>query len=191
MILIIDNFDSFVFNLARYVEITGNHTMIVRNNQFTIADIKKLNPSHIIISPGPCTPNEAGISLQIVHELHKFYPILGVCLGHQVIGQTFSASVTNAKTPMHGKSSLITHCKNSTIFNNIPQKFKAGRYHSLIVKQSIKSNNWIKITAISPDNEVMAIEHIKYPTFGVQFHPESILTEHGMQIIENFVKISI
>ncbi|MBY0378836.1 MAG: aminodeoxychorismate/anthranilate synthase component II [Burkholderiales bacterium] len=189
MILIIDNFDSFVFNLSRYIENAGYETIVVRNNIITIEQIKAINPTHIIISPGPCTPNQAGISLDIIHNFYQQIPILGVCLGHQVIGQYFGARVTNAKHPMHGKSSIIIH-RQSYLFNNIPNQLKVGRYHSLIV-DDVADNLDIKIIAVSSDMEVMAVEHKYYPVYGVQFHPESILTEYGMQIIQNFVAMNV
>ena len=185
MVLVIDNFDSFVFNLARYIENTGFETMVVRNNAITIEQINAIHPTHIVISPGPCTPNEAGISLEIIHNFYEQIPILGVCLGHQVIGQYFGALVTNAKHPMHGKSSIIMHSQ-SNLFNNVPNLVKIGRYHSLIVDE-VTDDLDIKTTALSSDGEVMAVEHKHYPVYGVQFHPESILTDCGMQIIQNFI----
>ncbi|MFN8770801.1 MAG: anthranilate synthase component II [Neisseriaceae bacterium] len=187
MILVIDNFDSFVFNLARYIENTGHDTLVIRNNAITIEEIKQLNPSHIVISPGPCNPDKSGISLEVITAFYNTIPILGVCLGHQAIGQVFGAKVTFAKSPMHGKASIISHIK-SQLFMGIPEAISVGRYHSLIIDK-VENDLDIIVTATSLDNEVMAIEHKKYPVFGVQFHPESILTEYGMQIIENFVHI--
>ncbi|MCE2705773.1 MAG: aminodeoxychorismate/anthranilate synthase component II [Proteobacteria bacterium] len=185
MILVIDNFDSFVYNLARYVETTGHPTYVVRNNSITLEEIAQLSPSHIIISPGPGTPADAGISLDLVSKFYKAIPILGVCLGHQVIGQAFNAHITYAKHPMHGKTSCITHQGNG-IFTNIPQTIKVTRYHSLIV-ENITAESELIVTATTLDNEIMALQHKAYPVFGVQFHPEAILTEYGMEIIRNFV----
>jgi anthranilate synthase/aminodeoxychorismate synthase-like glutamine amidotransferase len=187
MILVIDNFDSFVFNLARYVVNTGKQVQIVRNNELQISDVILLNPSHIIISPGPGTPNNAGISLHLVQQLYTKYPILGVCLGHQVIGQAFGAAVVRAKTPMHGKASLV-NCSKSRLFAGLPSKLTVGRYHSLIVEQSDISQQVLTTTAYCNDNQIMAIEHNHFPVYGIQFHPESILTEYGVQIIENFLQ---
>ena len=187
MILVIDNYDSFVFNLARYFENTGHHTLVVRNNTITLQEIHELKPTHIVISPGPCTPNDAGISLEIIYKFYKDIPILGVCLGHQAIGQVFGAKITHAKHPMHGKSSYILHNGNG-IFNSIPKNIKVGRYHSLVV-EDIDANSELIVTATSLDNEIMAVQHKRYPVFGVQFHPEAILTEYGMAMILNFITI--
>ncbi|HMT02942.1 MAG TPA: aminodeoxychorismate/anthranilate synthase component II [Burkholderiales bacterium] len=186
MILLIDNYDSFVYNLARYFENTGFNTQIVRNDKITIEEIKQLNPSHIVLSPGPCSPNEAGISLQVVTNFYNKIPMLGVCLGHQIIAQAFGAKITRAKYPMHGKSSLISH-NSMDIFNDIPNPLKVGRYHSLIVTD-IEENSDLLITAKCFKDEIMALKHKRYNVFGVQFHPEAILTEYGMQIIKNFIK---
>ena len=186
MVLIIDNYDSFVFNLTRYVRNAGWQTIIMRNNEITIDDIKMINPSHIIISPGPCTPQQSGISINIIKYLHKKYPILGVCLGHQVIGEVFGGRVIKAKHPMHGKQSQMFH-SNDVLFRNIPSEFKVGRYHSLIVEHTPQSRENIITTGIDENGEIMSIRHKIYPVYGVQFHPESILTEYGMQIIKNFL----
>ncbi len=185
MILVVDNYDSFVYNLARYIENTGYHTQTIRNDAISIDDITRLNPTHIVISPGPCTPNDAGISINVIQRFYKEIPILGVCLGHQAIGQAFGASVTHAKYPMHGKSSKISHIRNG-IFKNIPNNINVARYHSLIV-ENILAKSDLMVTATSGDNEIMAVQHKQYPVFGVQFHPEAILTEYGMDIIHNFV----
>lgn len=187
MILVIDNFDSFVFNLARYIENAGAETIIVRNNAINLADIEQLSPSHIVISPGPGTPSQAGISLEVIRQFCSKIPILGVCLGHQAIGQVFGAVVTFAKYPMHGKASLVS-CAQSEIFANLPKTILVGRYHSLIV-DGVTENLPIRITATSTDGETMALQHKEYPVFGVQFHPESILTDSGMRIIQNFINL--
>ena len=188
MILVIDNYDSFVYNLARYVEISGHETHVVRNDKFSLAEIKDLAPSHIVISPGPCTPNEAGVCLELVKNFYTQIPILGVCLGHQVIAQAFGALITKAQEPMHGKASEITHNQQG-IFNGIPSPINVGRYHSLIV-ENIPIDSGLIITAKSSQGEIMALTHEKYPLFGVQFHPEAILTTHGQIMINNFVKTS-
>jgi para-aminobenzoate synthetase component II len=183
MILIIDNYDSFVFNVARYFEELGEKTRIVRNTNVTKKD---LNAKAIIISPGPCGPRQAGQSMQIVSDYAEKLPILGICLGHQVIGEVFGASVQRALKPMHGDSSEITHSATG-LFQNIPQRFFAGRYHSLSVRNT--EHTPLHITATSDDGEVMAIQHRTLPIFGVQFHPESILTEHGYDLLRNFLKV--
>ncbi len=182
MILLIDNYDSFVYNLARYFENTGFDTQIVRNDKITIEEIKELNPSHIILSPGPCSPNEAGISLQVVANFYNKIPMLGVCLGHQIIAQAFGAKITRAKYPMHGKSSLILH-NSKDIFNDIPNPLQVGRYHSLIVTD-IEENSDLLITAKCFKDEIMALKHKRYNVFGVQFHPEAILTEYGCRLLK-------
>ena len=183
MILIVDNYDSFVFNVARYFEELGQHTRVVRNDEITAAD---LNAKAIVISPGPCTPHEAGQSMQIVRDYSGKLPILGICLGHQVIGQVFGGVVTRARQPMHGDSSEIDH-SGEGLFKGIPQNFSAGRYHSLIVELLEKTD--LKVTARSGDGAIMALQHKTHPTFGVQFHPESILTEHGYDLLRNFLKV--
>jgi para-aminobenzoate synthetase component II len=183
MILIVDNYDSFVFNVARYFEELGEKTKVVRNDEIVAAD---LNVKAIVISPGPCTPNEAGASMQIVREHSGKTPILGICLGHQVIGEVFGGLVTRAKRPMHGDSSEIIH-DGAGLFENIPQRISVGRYHSLIVEQV--ENTPVEITARSDDGEIMALKHRTHPTYGVQFHPESILTEYGYDLLRNFLKV--
>jgi para-aminobenzoate synthetase component II len=182
MILIVDNYDSFVFNVARYFEELGEQTCVVRNDDVSSAD---LDAKALVISPGPCTPNEAGASMQIVRDYSGQIPILGICLGHQVIGEVFGGVVTRAKKPMHGDSSEITHTEKG-VFKNIPQRFSAGRYHSLIVEHI--ENTMLDVTARSDDGEIMGLQHKHHPTFGVQFHPESILTEHGYELLRNFLK---
>lgn len=188
MILIIDNYDSFVYNIARYVEELNFTVKVYRNNEITINEINNIKPSHIIISPGPCTPNEAGISLEVIKLLGENIPILGICLGHQAIGQAFGGKVQRAKKPMHGKPSYITH-NSLGIFENLPSPFKVGRYHSLIVSD-INRDSPLEIDAYCEIGEVMAMHHKSFPIYGVQFHPESILTEFGHQIINNFLRIT-
>ena len=183
MILIIDNYDSFVFNVARYFEELGEHTRVVRNDIVTDADLALAKA--IVISPGPCAPQEAGQSLEIVRKFSGQKPILGICLGHQVIGEVFGARVTRAKRPLHGEASDIEH-DGSGVFENLPQNFAAGRYHSLIVDQV--EGTPLKVTARAANGEVMGLQHETHPTFGVQFHPESILTEHGYELLKNFLK---
>ena len=184
MILIVDNYDSFVFNIARYFEELGETPHVVRNDQVTDRD---LEAKAIVISPGPCTPHEAGQSLDIVRHYSGKLPILGICLGHQVIGEVFGGIVKRAKRPMHGDSSEISH--NATgVFDGLPQQFSAGRYHSLIVELSGQTP--LEVTATSDDGTIMGLRHISHPTFGVQFHPESILTEHGYDMLRNFLKAS-
>lgn len=182
MILIIDNYDSFVFNIARYFEELGERPHVVRNDEVSVSDLKA---KAIVISPGPCTPHEAGQSLEIVREYSGKLPILGICLGHQVIGEVFGGIVKRAKRPMHGDSSEISH--NATdVFKGLPQHFSAGRYHSLIVE--LNGETPLQVTATSDDGAIMGLRHKSHPTFGVQFHPESILTEHGYDLLRNFLK---
>jgi para-aminobenzoate synthetase component II len=182
MILIIDNYDSFVFNVARYFAELGHATRVVRNDQVQAAD---LNATAIVVSPGPGTPHDAGASLQIVRDYSGRVPILGICLGHQVIGEVFGGLVTHARRPMHGDSSEIAH-NGVGLFAGLPQKFSAGRYHSLIVERV--ENTSLDVTARSDDGEIMGLQHRHHPTFGVQFHPESILTEHGYDLLRNFLR---
>ena len=185
MILLIDNYDSFTYNLYHYIIAAGcNDVLVVRNDKISIVEIKKLNPQAIVLSPGPCSPDESGICLEIVKELQEKYPILGVCLGHQAIGQVFGGDIIKTY-PMHGKISKIYHCGKG-IFHNIPSPFNATRYHSLIIKKETFPNN-LEITATTKDGIIMAIKHKKYNIYGVQFHPESIASEYGHQLINNFI----
>lgn len=187
MILLIDNYDSFVYNLARYVGELGYKRVVTRNNSITIKEIRAMNPSHIILSPGPCTPNEAGISLEVIKCFGEKIPILGVCLGHQCIGQAYGGRVTRAERPMHGKSSLVTH-NNKNIFKNmITNPLKVARYHSLIVSNE-GFPECLEINAWSEEGEIMALSHKTFPVVGVQFHPESVLTKQGHSLLENFIK---
>ncbi len=188
MILIIDNYDSFTFNLVQYFGELGAEMEIYRNDKITIEQIKnKKKLKKIVISPGPCTPKEAGISKDVIKSFYKKIPILGVCLGHQCIGEVFGAKIVRAKRLMHGKTSMIRH-DSSTIFKNISNPFEATRYHSLeIERESLPA--CFQISAWTDQNEIMGIRHKKYQVEGVQFHPESILTKEGKKILENFLKL--
>lgn len=185
MILIIDNYDSFTFNIVQYIGSLGVQSSVVRNDQISTDQIPS-NTSHIIISPGPCTPSQAGISVDVVKSFSKKLPILGICLGHQSIGQAFGSEIIKADHLMHGKTAIITH-SGCPIFKDIPEKFSATRYHSLIINEKELSPE-LSITARSAnDNYIMAVSHKEYPTFGIQFHPESIATEYGIDILRNFI----
>lgn len=189
MILMIDNYDSFTYNIVQYFYDLGEDVIVKRNDEITVEDIEKIEGiDAIVISPGPCTPNEAGISVETIKHFKGKYPILGVCLGHQSIGQAFGAKIIKAKCLMHGKTSDIYH-NGKGLFEGIPSPFKAVRYHSLVIDEKTVPED-IQITARSDDGEIMAIEHKKYPIWGVQFHPESILTEYGKKLLENFLKLS-
>lgn len=187
--LVIDNYDSFTYNLVQYLGELKQEVIVFRNDEITLDKIKILNPTHIVISPGPGRPNDAGISKDLIKEFSGKIPILGVCLGHQCIGEVYGGKITNAPELMHGKTSEIYHEENS-IFNNIPNPFTATRYHSLIVDLKSIKNAPLKITAKTKDNLVMAIQHKDHKTLiGVQFHPESILTEHGHKLLSNFLEL--
>jgi anthranilate synthase component 2 len=186
MILLIDNYDSFTYNLYHYIIQAGEPEVLVRrNDQISIDEIKKLNPRGIVLSPGPCTPDDAGICLQVIEKLKGIFPIFGVCLGHQAIGQAFGGKVIKTH-PMHGKVSEIFH-QQQNLFKNLPSPFKATRYHSLIIEKATCPKN-LQITAQTADEIIMAIADEKLKIFGVQFHPESIASEHGHQIIKNFLQ---
>ncbi|MFT6105919.1 MAG: anthranilate synthase component 2 [Rickettsiales bacterium] len=185
MILLIDNYDSFTYNLYHYVLEAGQKEVLVkRNDQISIDEIKELNPQAIILSPGPCSPNEAGICLDVINDLKGQYPILGVCLGHQSIGQSFGGKVVKTY-PMHGKVSEIFHSGES-VFKDIPSPFKATRYHSLTIEPENFPED-LEITAKTKDGIIMGIKHKNFNIHGVQFHPESIASEHGHQLIKNFI----
>lgn len=187
MILIIDNYDSFVFNLARYVQELNYAYRVVRNDAISLAEVLALQPTHIIISPGPKAPQDAGICIELIKYCSGKIPILGVCLGHQAIGAAFGAHIIRAPQPIHGKKSVIQH-EGSALFQNIPMRFNVGRYHSLIVAP----DNWpaeLMITARTDDNIIMALQHRQHPVYGVQFHPESVLTEYGYQVLQNFLQV--
>lgn len=188
MILVIDNYDSFVYNLARYVRELGAEACVRRNDAITVEEAVDLAPSHIILSPGPCTPREAGVSNALVEALGPSTPTLGVCLGHQCIGAVYGGLVVRAGRPMHGKTSRIHH-DGSGIFEAIPSPFSATRYHSLIVdRPSVPA--CLQVTAWTEDGEVMGLRHREHPVTGVQFHPESVLTEHGYDLLRNFLRMS-
>ena len=185
MILVIDNYDSFVYNLAQYLGELGWQPVVYRNDQVTLAQIEKLRPSHIIISPGPCTPLEAGISNDIIRRFAGRIPILGVCLGHQCISYVYGGQIVPAAVPMHGKRSLIYH-DGKTIYKGLPKPFEAGRYHSLIIKGDALPSE-LQLTAKTSDGVIMGVRHKSYVVEGVQFHPESIMTDVGQDILMNFL----
>lgn len=187
MLLILDNYDSFTYNLVQYFGELGAEMKIFRNDALTVADVKKLAPERICISPGPCTPNEAGISLELIRELGPTTPILGVCLGHQSIGQVYGGDVVRADRLMHGKTSPIHH-NGTSVFKGLPNPFEATRYHSLIVKRDTLPD-CLEITAWTAEGEIMGLRHKEHPVHGVQFHPESILTENGKQMLETFLSL--
>jgi anthranilate synthase/aminodeoxychorismate synthase-like glutamine amidotransferase len=186
MILMIDNYDSFTYNLVQYFGELGERIKVVRNDKLTIEDIRNLKPQKIIISPGPGSPLDAGISCEAIKEFSARIPILGVCLGHQCLGFVFGANVVRAKKLMHGKTSRIYHT-GETIFKGVSNPFSATRYHSLIVEKK-NLPDCLKITAWTKDNEIMGLRHAKFPAWGVQFHPESIMTPAGKTLLANFLK---
>ncbi|MFB4333247.1 aminodeoxychorismate/anthranilate synthase component II [Paenibacillus sp. CR_12] len=186
MILVIDNYDSFTYNLVQYLGELGEEVKVYRNDEIDIAGIEALAPDHILISPGPCTPNEAGISLDVISHYKGIIPIFGVCLGHQAIGQAFGGNVIRAERLMHGKTSAIQHTGES-VFEGLPVPFTATRYHSLIVEKETLPEE-LEITAWTEEGEIMGLRHKHYPVEGVQFHPESIITDHGHQMLRNFLK---
>ena len=185
MILVIDNYDSFTYNLVQYLGELGGEIVVRRNDEIDLAGIEALAPDHILISPGPCTPKEAGISLALIEHFKGKIPILGVCLGHQAIGQAFGGEVVRADHLMHGKTSEIHHTGKG-VFAGVPSPFTATRYHSLIVKRETLPD-CLEITAETAEGEIMGLRHREYPVEGVQFHPESIMTEHGKTILRNFL----
>ena len=187
MILVIDNYDSFTYNLVQYLGELGADLKVYRNDKITINGIKRLKPSKIVISPGPGVPSSAGISEEAIRVFGKTIPILGVCLGHQAIGEVFGGRIIGAKSLMHGKTSVIYH-DGTDIFKGIPNPFEATRYHSLLVERK-NLPKVLKITAETKDKEIMGLRHKTYPIYGVQFHPESILTPEGKKILNNFLEI--
>ncbi len=190
MIVMIDNYDSFTYNIVQYFGELGQEISVYRNDKISIDELKKMKPDKIIISPGPCTPNEAGISVNVIKKFHKSLPILGICLGHQSIGQAFGGKIVSSTRIMHGKTSPIVH-NGTKIYDSISSPFEATRYHSLVIEKSslpscLNITSW---TEEDNDIEIMGVEHIDYPTFGLQFHPESILTSSGHQLLKNFLEI--
>lgn len=187
MILVIDNYDSFTYNLVQYFGELGEEVKVRRNDEIGLEEIAAMRPDHILISPGPCTPNEAGISLELINRFKGEIPILGVCLGHQSIGQAFGGEVVRADKLMHGKTSEITH-DGRTIFAGIASPFTATRYHSLIVRRETLPD-CLEISAQTEDGEIMGLRHKEYAIEGVQFHPESIVTDHGLRLLQNFLSL--
>ena len=187
MILLIDNYDSFVLNLARYVRELGGEAIVRRNDALTIEDVVALAPSHIILSPGPCTPAEAGISTDLVRRLGPTTPILGVCLGHQSIGAAYGGRIVRATRPVHGRTSAIQH-DGSSVFTGLPTPIWAARYHSLVIERTSLPESLRVLATASDDGEIMAVEHRIYPVVGVQFHPESAATEYGYAMIDRFLR---
>lgn len=186
MILMIDNYDSFTFNLVQFLGELGQELVVKRNDEVTISDIENMKPDFLMISPGPCSPNEAGISMEVIKYFAGKLPIFGVCLGHQSIAQVFGGDVVRAERLMHGKTSLMHH-DGQTIFSDIPNPFTATRYHSLIVKKETLPN-CLEITSWTEEGEIMALRHKTLPVEGVQFHPESIMTSHGKKLLQNFIR---
>jgi len=191
MLLMIDNYDSFTFNLVQYLQTLGAEVKVVRNDALSVDEIAALNPSHIVVSPGPCTPNEAGVSLEVIRRLGASTPILGVCLGHQSIGQVYGGDVIRAGNIMHGKTSRIRH-EGKGVFAGLPDGYEATRYHSLVVDKATLPAE-LEITAWTENadgsmEEIMGLRHREHPVEGVQFHPESILTQHGHALLKNFLE---
>ncbi|WP_158811400.1 aminodeoxychorismate/anthranilate synthase component II [Beijerinckia sp. L45] len=189
MILVIDNYDSFVHNVARYFSVLGETTRVVRNDALSVAQIRSLRPMAIVISPGPGTPAEAGVSCAVIAALSGEVPIFGVCLGHQCIGTVFGGTVARAKNPMHGRASSISH-QGARLFAGLPAPMTVGRYHSLIVETAGSVYDDLIVDAASEEGEIMALSHRIHPTYGVQFHPESILTQNGEALFKNFLMLA-
>jgi anthranilate synthase component II len=186
MLLMIDNYDSFTYNLVQYLGELDRDVKVYRNDEITLEDVASMRPAQIVISPGPCTPNEAGISVALIGEFAGDVPILGVCLGHQSIGQAFGGKIVHAKQLMHGKTSAIHH-GGEGVFRGLPNPFLATRYHSLVIERE-SLPDCLEITAWTEDGEIMGVRHRRLPVEGVQFHPESILTEHGRELLANFCR---
>jgi len=187
LLIMIDNYDSFVYNLYQYLSELGHEVHVFRNDKITVKEIEAIQPKHIVISPGPCTPNEAGISLQVINHFAGRVPILGVCLGHQAIGQAFGGRVVRAPRLMHGKTSSVYH-DGKTVFKNLPNPFVAARYHSLVVERGDLPQD-LEVTAWTNQGEIMGLRHRRYLVEGVQFHPESILTGEGKNLLTNFLAL--
>ena len=190
MILVLDNYDSFTYNLVQYLGELGADPVVKRNDEITVAAIRAMKPERIVVSPGPCTPREAGISCELIREMGPHVPVLGVCLGHQSIGHVYGGDVVRAARLMHGKTSPISH-EGKSVFRGLPNPFEATRYHSLIVRKETLPA-CLEITALAadiPDGEIMGLKHREYPIHGVQFHPESILTREGKKLLQNFLEL--
>jgi anthranilate synthase/aminodeoxychorismate synthase-like glutamine amidotransferase len=194
MLLMIDNYDSFTYNLVQYLGELGAEVRVFRNDRITLDEIERMNPAHIVISPGPCTPKEAGISVPLIKRFAGRFPILGVCLGHQSIGAAFGADIVRAPKLMHGKTSKISH-DGKTIFSGVEKDFEATRYHSLVIDRKTLPADFLADFDLSArsldDGEIMGVRHKKFPLEGVQFHPESILTVEGKKILGNFLKLRV
>ena len=188
MLLMIDNYDSFTYNLVQYLRELGEDVVVYRNDKITLAEIEDLNPQRLVISPGPCTPNEAGISVEVIKYFAGKLPILGVCLGHQSVGQAFGGRIVRAERLMHGKTSPVFH-DNRELFAGLPNPFDATRYHSLLVERS-SFPACLEITAWTAEEEIMGLRHRDLPIWGMQFHPESILTVTGMDMLRNFIEMT-
>ncbi len=188
MLLMIDNYDSFTFNIVQYLAQLGEEVKVVRNDEISVADIASLRPDRIVVSPGPCSPEEAGISVAAIKEYSGKIPLLGVCLGHQSIGAAFGGKVVRSVSLMHGKTSPIHH-DGKELFSGLPNPFNATRYHSLVVERA-SLPDCLEVTAWVDNGEIMGLRHKELPVWGVQFHPESILTEGGMELLDNFIKLS-
>ncbi len=189
MILVIDNYDSFTYNLVQFLGEMGADLQVVRNDQTTLAEIQAMQPTHVVISPGPGTPDDGGVSLDVIQQMGATTPILGVCLGHQCIGQAYGGVVHRAGQVMHGKTSLVYH-EGDGIFHDIPNPFEATRYHSLIVEEK-SLPEVLTVTARTDDGVIMGLRHREYPVYGVQFHPESILTTYGPKLLRNFLDVRV
>lgn len=189
MILVIDNYDSFTYNLVQFLGEMGADLHVVRNDKTTLDEIRAMQPTHIVISPGPGTPDDGGVSLDVLKQLGATTPVLGVCLGHQCIGQAFGGVVLRAPRVMHGKTSMIYH-NGDPMFADVPNPFEATRYHSLIVEES-SLPDVLTVTARTEEGEIMALRHKEYPVYGVQFHPESILTTYGPRLLQNFLNVKV
>lgn len=187
MILLLDNYDSFVHNLARYFRELGEEVEVRRNDAVTVAEAREMGPGHLVVSPGPCTPTEAGVANALIGALAEDVPVLGVCLGHQCVGEVYGGEIVRAERPMHGKSSQIHH-DGTDLFTGIPSPFRAVRYHSLVVEPASVPDS-LEVTARTERGEIMALRHRELPVWGVQFHPEAILTEHGHGLLANFLAL--
>lgn len=190
MILVIDNYDSFTYNIVQQLGELGAEIEVRRNDQLTLDAVRNFGASHIVVSPGPGTPDDGGVSLEVVRHMGEIVPVLGVCLGHQCIGQAFGGVVKRAPRLMHGKVSPVYHHGNDPMFADVPNPFEATRYHSLIV-EDITLPDELEVTALTAENEIMALRHKTLPVYGVQFHPESILTTHGPKILKNFLNLRV